>query len=109
MTRILAFAGSARSASLNKTLARRAAALAEEQGAEVELLDLRDFEMPLYDGDLEDAEGVPDETMSYTVRKYGSYPRSAINASSCSTSRTTFSGTPRGQRRRMPSSASLRK
>lgn len=60
MTRILAFAGSARSASLNKTLVRRAAKLAEELGAEVELLDLRDFEMPLYDGDLEEAEGVPD-------------------------------------------------
>lgn len=53
------FAGSMRQASLNKKLARLAAAALERAGAEVDLAELRDFEMPLYDGDLEAASGVP--------------------------------------------------
>ena len=57
--KILAFAGSARQDSYNKKLIRIAAAGAQEGGAEVTLLDLRDFPMPIYDGDLEDREGVP--------------------------------------------------
>jgi NAD(P)H-dependent FMN reductase len=59
MTRILAFAGSARRGSLNKRLVREAARLAREAGAEVTEIDLRDFPLPLYDADLEAAEGVP--------------------------------------------------
>jgi NAD(P)H-dependent FMN reductase len=51
--RILVFAGSARSASLNKRLAATAARAAQAAGAEATLIDLRDFELPLYDGDLE--------------------------------------------------------
>ena len=51
--RILVFAGSARSASLNKRLAATAARAAQAAGAQVTLIDLRDFELPLYDGDLE--------------------------------------------------------
>ena len=58
--RILAFAGSARTASINKKLAAAAAGYAREAGAEVTVADLRDFAMPLYDGDLEEAEGMPD-------------------------------------------------
>lgn len=56
---ILALAGSARRASLNKKLARVAAAAAEAEGASVTLIDLADFEMPIYHGDLEEADGVP--------------------------------------------------
>lgn len=57
--RILALAGSTRTGSFNKKLIRVAAAAAQAAGAEVTLIDLRDFPMPLYDGDLEEKEGVP--------------------------------------------------
>jgi chromate reductase, NAD(P)H dehydrogenase (quinone) len=57
--RILAFAGATRTQSWNKKLIRLGAKAAEEAGAEVTLIDLRDFPMPLYDGDLEAAEGLP--------------------------------------------------
>lgn len=56
---ILALAGSARRGSLNKKLVRLAAAAAEAAGARVTLVDLGDYEMPLYHGDLEEAEGPP--------------------------------------------------
>jgi len=58
--RILAFAGSARRDSLNKKLVKVAADAAREAGAEVTLLDLRDFLLPLFDQDLEDTEGMPE-------------------------------------------------
>ena len=57
--RILAFAGSTRTDSFNKKLVRIAAAGATEAGADVTVVDLRDFPMPLYDGDLEQKEGLP--------------------------------------------------
>ena len=57
--KILAFAGATRSQSWNKKLIRVAARAAEEAGAEVTLIDLRDYPMPLYDGDLEQTEGLP--------------------------------------------------
>lgn len=56
--RILAFAASLREGSLNRRLLSLAARLAEEAGAEVDLAEFREFEMPLYDGDLE-ARGRP--------------------------------------------------
>lgn len=59
--RILAFAGSTRAGSFNKKLAAAAAKGAENAGAEVTLIDLRDYPMPLYDGDLEAAEGLPEK------------------------------------------------
>jgi NAD(P)H-dependent FMN reductase len=58
--KILVFAGATRSASFNKKLARLAADAARAAGGEVTLVDLRDYAMPLYDGDLEDAEGLPE-------------------------------------------------
>lgn len=58
--KLLFFAGSARATSLNKRLARAAARLAEEQGAEVTFVDLKDYSMPVYCGDLEENEGVPE-------------------------------------------------
>jgi NAD(P)H-dependent FMN reductase len=57
--KILAFAGSTRTQSWNKRLLKIAAAGATETGAEVTVVDLRDFPLPLYDGDLEAADGVP--------------------------------------------------
>jgi NAD(P)H-dependent FMN reductase len=60
MTRILVFAGSARRESLNKKLARAAAQLAREAGAEATFVDLDEFPIPLYHGDLESASGMPE-------------------------------------------------
>src|SRR5688572_10417374 len=57
--KILAFAGSTRTQSWNKRLLKIAAAGATEAGAEVTVVDLRDFPIPLYDGDLEASDGVP--------------------------------------------------
>jgi len=57
--RILAFAGATRTESFNKKLIRLGAEAARKAGAEVTLIDLRDFPMPLYDGDLEAAERLP--------------------------------------------------
>ena len=63
-TRILAFAGSARRDSYNKKLIRIAARGAEAAGAEVTLLDLADFPLPMYDGDLEEADGIPENALA---------------------------------------------
>lgn len=57
--RILAFAGSARRASLNRQFLAVAVQAARDAGGEVTLLDLNDYVLPLYHGDLEDAEGLP--------------------------------------------------
>jgi chromate reductase, NAD(P)H dehydrogenase (quinone) len=59
-TKILAFAGSARKDSFNKKLVKIAIAGAKAAGAEVTYLDFRDLPLPLYDGDLEESEGLPD-------------------------------------------------
>lgn len=60
MTRILVFAGSARRDSLNKKLARAAAGYAREAGAEATFVDLDEYPIPLYHGDLEAASGMPE-------------------------------------------------
>lgn len=57
--KLLAFAGSAREDSYNKKLIRIAAACASDAGADVTLIDFRDYPIPLYDGDLEEREGLP--------------------------------------------------
>lgn len=57
--RILCFAGSARRESLNKKLARAAAAALREASGEATFIDLDDYPLPVYHGDLEAAEGVP--------------------------------------------------
>jgi len=57
--KILVFAGSTRKGSFNKKLAKVAGEALRTAGAEVTELDLRDIPMPLYDGDLEAAEGLP--------------------------------------------------
>jgi NAD(P)H-dependent FMN reductase len=57
--KILVFSGSARTGSHNKQLASAAAQALRAAGASVTLIDLADFAMPIYNGDLEDKEGVP--------------------------------------------------
>jgi len=47
MTKLLMLAGSARKASTNKQLAALAARTAKDAGAQVTLIDLADFDMPI--------------------------------------------------------------
>lgn len=63
--RILAFAGSTRRDSWNKKLIRVAARAAESAGAKVSLVDLADYPMPLYDGDLERDKGIPENGLAF--------------------------------------------
>lgn len=57
--KILAFAGSTRTGSFNKKLVKISAQGAIESGADVTIIDLRDYLMPLFDADLEENEGIP--------------------------------------------------
>ena len=57
--RLLVFAGSVRRDSFNARLARFAAREAEVADAQATLLDIADFGLPLYNGDLEADEGLP--------------------------------------------------
>ncbi len=56
---VLVFAGSLRADSYNKKLAKDAAETASKMGADVTVIDLKDFSMPFYDADLEAKEGMP--------------------------------------------------
>ncbi len=58
--RLLFFAGSARAGSHNKRLARLGAMIAEANGIPATFLDLADYPMPIYHGDLEASDGKPD-------------------------------------------------
>lgn len=62
--KIVAFAGATREESLNKKLVRVAADAARAAGADVTLVDLRDYPMPLYDGDLESQSGLPEKALA---------------------------------------------
>ncbi|MFN7986305.1 MAG: NAD(P)H-dependent oxidoreductase [Thermoanaerobaculia bacterium] len=57
--RILALAGSLRSGSYNKLILSVAADGARAAGADVTRVDLRDYPVPPYDGDLEARDGIP--------------------------------------------------
>lgn len=58
--KILAFSGSTRKESFNTKLLHHVAGLARDAGADVTVIDLADYELPLYNGDLEDAQGLPE-------------------------------------------------
>lgn len=58
--KILAFAGSTRKDSWNKKLLTQAVEAAYGAGAEVTVIDLADYPLPLYDGDIEAAQGMPE-------------------------------------------------
>lgn len=59
MTQLLVFSGSTRTESYNLKLAVQLASIAEQEDAEVLLVNLGDFDFPIYNGDLEDAKGLP--------------------------------------------------
>jgi chromate reductase len=52
--------GSRRDDSLNAALARHAASIMAERGAEPMVLHLDEYDMPMYDGDCEEAVGIPE-------------------------------------------------
>lgn len=58
-TKVLAIGGSTRLHSYNDALVKQAAKIAESQGAQVTVVNLRDFAMPFYDADLEASQGLP--------------------------------------------------
>ncbi len=60
MPKILAFSGSARKGSYNQQLVAIAAAGAQKAGAEVTVINLKDYPLPLFDQDLERQDGLPD-------------------------------------------------
>jgi NAD(P)H-dependent FMN reductase len=57
--KVLVFAASLRADSLNRKLAVLAARVAEQAGASVDLASMGEFGVPLYDGDVESADGIP--------------------------------------------------
>jgi NAD(P)H-dependent FMN reductase len=58
--KILCLAGSLRRDSFNKKLVKVAMAAAQEAGAETTYIDLKDYPMPIYDGDIEAESGIPE-------------------------------------------------
>jgi len=63
-TKILCFSGSIRKDSLNLRLASAAAESANNQGADATLINLGDFPMPLYNGDEEQKNGLPEKAVA---------------------------------------------
>ncbi|MEQ1504457.1 MAG: NAD(P)H-dependent oxidoreductase [Myxococcota bacterium] len=57
--KLLAFSASLRAHSLNRKLILAATELARARGIEVDLAEFRTFDMPMYDGDVDEATGLP--------------------------------------------------
>ncbi|MFG2886576.1 NADPH-dependent FMN reductase [Streptomyces sp. NPDC048297] len=66
--RFLVFGAALRADSANARLASLVARLIADTGAKVDLAGMRDFDMPLYDGDMEAAEGLPDGALALRDR-----------------------------------------
>ncbi len=63
MSKILALSGSIRRDALNRKLIQAAVDATRAAGGTVTLIDLADFPLPLYNGDLEDKDGLPDNAL----------------------------------------------
>jgi NAD(P)H-dependent FMN reductase len=61
--KILCFAGSLRRDSFNKKLVKIAMSGAKNAGAEVTFIDLKDYPLNVYDGDIEAEQGIPENAM----------------------------------------------
>ena len=70
--KILAFAGSLKKASWNKKLVQVCAAGAESTGAEVTVIDLNDYELPIFNEDIESETGPPDnaQRLKYLFKQH---------------------------------------
>lgn len=65
VVKIAAFSGSSRAGSFNAALLSNAVAAARAAGAEVTVVDLRALDLPIYDGDLEVADGLPQAALDF--------------------------------------------
>jgi len=68
MTKILAFSGSSRKGSYNQKMVEIAASGAKNAGAEVTVIDLADYPMPIFNQDLEAKQGMPDNALAFKQR-----------------------------------------
>jgi NAD(P)H-dependent FMN reductase len=66
--KLVAFAASLRQGSWNRALLGVAVEVARANGAEVDLAEFREFAMPLYDADLQAAEGIPPGAQRLSAR-----------------------------------------
>ncbi|MFJ9417653.1 NADPH-dependent FMN reductase [Streptomyces sp. NPDC101227] len=66
--RVLVLGASARSGSTNARLASLVSGMMADAGAEVDLASMREFDMPLYDGDRETEHGIPDGALALRDR-----------------------------------------
>lgn len=66
--RIALIPGSLRAGSFNRKLARLAEAILQEHDVETDLIDLKDHPLPVYDGDVEAADGMPDTCWKLKAR-----------------------------------------
>ncbi|OIJ97188.1 NADPH-dependent FMN reductase [Streptomyces sp. MUSC 14] len=66
--RFLVFGAALRADSINARLASLVARLISDTGASVDLASMRDFDMPLYDGDAEASEGLPQGALALRDR-----------------------------------------
>lgn len=65
MIKVLAFAGSGRKDSVNKKVVALAVKGAEEAGAQVTLVNLEDFDMPIFNEDWETEHGMPADAQAF--------------------------------------------
>ncbi len=65
MKNIIAFAGSSSKKSINKQLATYASSLIESDTISTKVLDLNDFELPIYSIDLETEQGIPENAHKF--------------------------------------------
>ncbi len=63
--RLLFFAGSARTGSHNMRLAKLGASIAEANGIAATFADLGDYPLPLYDADLQNTSGIPENALKF--------------------------------------------
>lgn len=63
--KVLAFSGSSRAGSYNQELVEEASRIARKNGAEVTVINLKDYEMPIYQEDLEASQGMPENARRF--------------------------------------------
>lgn len=63
--KILAFSGSSRTGSVNTKLVESATYELSQLGCDVTHISLKDYPLPIYDGDLEAADGIPENASSF--------------------------------------------